>query len=87
MEDSSQSALPHSLELGLPHSLLHTLFYASKDPSKGSHGNMGAFVVGLTYGAGQIGYALVPLIARGAMLGPDQPVILQMLDIEPQLRP
>lgn len=30
---------------------------------------------------GQIGYALVPLIARGVMLGPDQPVILHMLDI------
>lgn len=32
---------------------------------------------------GQIGYALVPMIARGAMLGPDQPVIIHMLDIEP----
>ncbi|KAF6175418.1 hypothetical protein GIB67_036509 [Kingdonia uniflora] len=31
----------------------------------------------------QIGYALVPMIARGEMLGPDQPVILHMLDIEP----
>ncbi|KVH97078.1 Lactate dehydrogenase/glycoside hydrolase, family 4, C-terminal [Cynara cardunculus var. scolymus] len=33
--------------------------------------------------SGQIGYALVPMIARGAMLGSDQPVILHMLDIEP----
>lgn len=33
--------------------------------------------------AGQIGYALVPMIARGVMLGPDQPVILHMLDIPP----
>ena len=32
---------------------------------------------------GQIGYALAPMIARGAMLGPNQPVILHMLDIEP----
>ena len=32
---------------------------------------------------GQIAYALVPMIARGEMLGPDQPVILHMLDIEP----
>lgn len=31
--------------------------------------------------SGQIGYALVPMIARGVMLGPDQPVILHMLDI------
>uniref|UniRef100_A0A7C9EAE6 Malate dehydrogenase n=1 Tax=Opuntia streptacantha TaxID=393608 RepID=A0A7C9EAE6_OPUST len=37
----------------------------------------------VTGAAGQIGYALVPLIARGLMLGPDQPVILHMLDIEP----
>lgn len=33
--------------------------------------------------AGQIGYALVPMIARGVMLGLDQPVILHMLDIPP----
>jgi len=32
---------------------------------------------------GQIGYAICPQIARGAMLGPNQPVILHMLDIEP----
>ncbi|KAL2892500.1 Malate dehydrogenase cytoplasmic [Bienertia sinuspersici] len=36
----------------------------------------------VTGAAGQIGYALVPLIARGQMLGPDQPVILHLLDIE-----
>ncbi|PWA36871.1 malate dehydrogenase, cytoplasmic [Artemisia annua] len=32
---------------------------------------------------GQIAYALVPMIARGEMLGPEQPVILHMLDIQP----
>ncbi|KAL8121897.1 malate dehydrogenase, cytoplasmic [Apium graveolens] len=37
----------------------------------------------VTGAAGQIGYALVPMIARGVMLGPDQPVILHMLDIPP----
>ncbi|KAA8515896.1 hypothetical protein F0562_019075 [Nyssa sinensis] len=37
----------------------------------------------VTGAAGQIGYALVPMIARGIMLGPDQPVILHMLDIDP----
>lgn len=31
---------------------------------------------------GQIGYAFVPIIARGAMLGVDQPIILHLLDIE-----
>lgn len=35
------------------------------------------------FGTGQIGYALLPMIARGAMLGPDQPVIIHMLDIQP----
>ncbi|KAK7820882.1 malate dehydrogenase [Quercus suber] len=30
---------------------------------------------------GQIGYAIAPMIARGIMLGPDQPVILHLLDI------
>ncbi|AET01171.1 cytoplasmic-like malate dehydrogenase [Medicago truncatula] len=39
----------------------------------------------VTGAAGQIGYALVPMIARGMMLGPNQPVILHMLDIEPAL--
>ena len=33
--------------------------------------------------AGQIGYALAPMVARGIMLGPDQPVILHLLDIPP----
>ncbi|KAL5229394.1 hypothetical protein ABZP36_028170, partial [Zizania latifolia] len=37
----------------------------------------------VTGAAGQIGYALVPMIARGVMLGADQPVILHMLDIPP----
>ncbi|KAK1390647.1 malate dehydrogenase [Heracleum sosnowskyi] len=37
----------------------------------------------VTGAAGQIGYALVPMIARGVMLGLDQPVILHMLDIPP----
>ena len=30
---------------------------------------------------GHIGYAIAPMIARGIMLGPDQPVILHLLDI------
>lgn len=35
----------------------------------------------VTGAAGQIGYALVPLIANGKMLGPNQPVILHLLEI------
>lgn len=41
--------------------------------------------VTVTGAAGQIGYALLFRIASGAMLGPDQPVILQMLEITPAL--
>ncbi|GFR48282.1 hypothetical protein Agub_g10057 [Astrephomene gubernaculifera] len=37
----------------------------------------------ITGAAGQIGYALAPQVATGAMLGPDQPVILHLLDVEP----
>ena len=41
--------------------------------------------VAVTGAAGQIGYSLMFRIASGAMLGPDQPVILQMLEITPAL--
>src|SRR5881394_2209773 len=37
--------------------------------------------VAITGPAGQIGYALLPRIASGQMFGPDQPVILQLLEI------
>jgi len=36
----------------------------------------------ITGGAGQIGYALLPLIANGDMFGPNQPVIIHILEIE-----
>ena len=41
--------------------------------------------VTVTGAAGQIGYALLFRIASGAMLGPDQPVILQLLEIPPAM--
>ena len=41
--------------------------------------------VAVTGAAGQIGYSLLFRIASGSMLGVDQPVILQMLEIEPAL--
>jgi len=41
--------------------------------------------VAVTGAAGQIGYSLLFRIASGAMLGPDQPVILQMLEIPPAM--
>lgn len=41
--------------------------------------------VAVTGAAGQIGYSLLFRIAAGDMLGPDQPVILQLLEITPAL--
>lgn len=37
--------------------------------------------VAVTGAAGQIGYALLPRIASGQMFGPDQPVVLRMIEI------
>jgi malate dehydrogenase len=41
--------------------------------------------VAVTGAAGQIGYSLLFRIASGALLGPDQPVILHLLEITPAL--
>ena len=41
--------------------------------------------VAVTGAAGQIGYALLFRIASGAMFGPNQPVILHLVEIEPAL--
>ena len=41
--------------------------------------------VAITGAAGQIGYQLSFRIASGQMLGADQPVILQLLEIPPAL--
>ncbi len=42
--------------------------------------------VAVTGAAGQIGYALLFRIAAGDMLGPDQPVVLRLLEITPALK-
>jgi malate dehydrogenase len=41
--------------------------------------------VTITGAAGQIGYALVHRVATGQLLGPDQPIVLRLLEIEPAL--
>ena len=43
-------------------------------------------VVTVTGAAGQIGYAILPRIAHGDVFGPDRPVILKLLEIEPALK-
>jgi malate dehydrogenase len=42
--------------------------------------------VTITGPAGQIGYSLVFRIARGDMFGPDQPLVLRMLEVEPAMK-
>ena len=42
--------------------------------------------IAVTGAAGQIGYALLFRIASGAFLGPDQPVILKLLEVTPVLK-
>jgi len=42
--------------------------------------------VAVTGAAGQIGYAIVFRIASGQLLGPDQPIVLHMLEIEPAMK-
>ena len=42
--------------------------------------------VTVTGAAGQIGYALLFRIASGQLLGPDQPIVLRLLEIEPGMK-
>lgn len=42
--------------------------------------------VAVTGAAGQIGYSLLFRVASGEMLGPDQPVVLQLMEITPALK-
>ena len=42
--------------------------------------------VTVTGAAGQIGYSLLFRIAAGDMLGPDQPIVLRLLEIEPAMK-
>jgi malate dehydrogenase len=42
--------------------------------------------VTVTGAAGQIGYSLLFRIASGALFGPDQPVVLRLLEIEPGMK-
>lgn len=41
--------------------------------------------VAITGAAGQIGYSILPRIAAGEIFGPDQPVVLQCLEIPPAM--
>jgi len=42
--------------------------------------------VTVTGAAGQIGYSLLFRIASGQLLGPDQPIVLRLLEIEPAMK-
>ena len=47
--------------------------------------NQNPIRIAVTGAAGQIGYSLVFRIASGQLCGPDQPVILQLLEIPPAM--
>jgi malate dehydrogenase len=49
----------------------------------GSHAPVHVTVTGA---AGQIGYSLVFRVASGQLLGPDQPIVLRLLEIEPAMK-
>jgi malate dehydrogenase len=59
------------------HTQTHKTYMADKKPIR----------VAVTGAAGQIGYALLFRIASGAVFGPDQPVALNLIEIEPGLKP
>src|SRR5437879_9867063 len=42
--------------------------------------------VTVTGAAGQIGYSLLFRIASGQMFGPDQPIVLRLLEVEPAMK-
>jgi malate dehydrogenase len=73
----------YSFSVAPIHSTLHkihpTLHKAGKQPMKDP------VRITVTGAAGQISYALLFRIASGAMLGQDQPVTLQLLEISPAL--
>lgn len=54
--------------------------------ASGSDGSKRPVHVTVTGAAGQIGYALLFRIASGQMLGPDQPIVLRLLEIEPAMK-
>jgi malate dehydrogenase len=62
---------PPRSTLAAPHALLTSEKFMSKPPIR----------VAVTGAAGQIGYAILFRIASGEMLGKDQPVLLQLLEI------
>ncbi len=53
---------------------------------KGDHIMSNPVHVTVTGAAGQIGYALLFRIASGQLLGPDTPVVLRLLEIEPAMK-
>ena len=54
--------------------------------ASGTDGSRKPLHVTVTGAAGQIGYAIVFRIASGQLLGPDQPIVLRMLEIEPAMK-
>src|SRR5438270_13087524 len=74
--------------MGLWFSGLASLLFDSHTSARFRHFvtmSIAAIHVAVTGAAGQIGYSLLFRIASGAMFGPNQPVILHLLEIEPAM--
>ncbi len=75
-QDTAIISIGEETELNAPkHDSLKTTYFMNKNPIR----------VAVTGAAGNIGYALLFRIASGAMFGPDQPVALNLVEIEPGL--
>src|SRR5690348_382372 len=57
----------------------------ARSPRKLSPMSKAPLRIAVTGAAGQIGYSLLFRIASGSMFGPEQPVILHLIEIEPAL--
>ena len=68
-----------------PHDPARPGFVRGRGPGLASPSMKQPVRVAVTGAAGQIGYSLLFRIANGDLLGPDQPVILQLLEITPAL--
>lgn len=67
----------------IPEPMIYIVALNPKPPDEYSAMAKESTCVIVIIAVGQIGDTHVPMIARGVMLGPDQPVILHVLDIPP----
>lgn len=73
--------LPPRLRRTPPNAPDNPIRAAAADPAPPFAMSKAPIRIAVTGAAGQIGYALLPRIASGALFGPDQPVILHLIEV------